>query len=47
MIAYTQTPKAEQTLAEWCGLEVRLSAYEKQFDMLSQEFYRRLRSGKS
>ena len=37
--------EAEQAFAEKRDLEVRLSAYEKQFNMSSQEFYRRFRSG--
>ena len=37
--------EAERALAERRDLEMRLSAYEKQFNMSSQEFYRRFRSG--
>ena len=37
--------EAERALAERRDLEARLSAYEKQFNMSSQEFYRRFRSG--
>ena len=37
--------EAEQARAERCDLEARLSAYEKQFNMSSQEFYHRFRSG--
>jgi len=37
--------EAKQALAERRDLEARLSAYEEQFNMSSQEFYRRFRSG--
>ena len=37
--------EAERVLAERRDLEARLSAYEKQFNMSSQEFYRRFRAG--
>ena len=37
--------EAERALAERRDLEARLSAYEKQFNMSSQEFYRRFRAG--
>ena len=37
--------EAERALAERRDLEARLFAYEKQFNMSSQEFYRRFRSG--
>ena len=35
----------EQAKAEQQDLERRLSAYEKQYNMSSEEFYRRFRSG--
>ncbi len=35
----------QQTQAEQRDLQIRLSAYEEQYDMLSEEFYRRFRSG--
>jgi len=38
--------EAERALTERRDLEARLSAYEKQFNMSSQEFYRRFRAGK-
>jgi hypothetical protein len=38
--------EAEQALAERRDLETRLSPYEEQFNMSSQEFYRRFRAGK-
>ena len=37
--------ETERILAERRDLEARLSAYEKQFNMSSQEFYRRFRAG--
>ena len=37
--------EADQALAERRDLEARLSAYEEQFNMSSQEFYRRFRAG--
>lgn len=37
--------EAERVLAERRDLEARLSAYEKQFNISSQEFYRRFRAG--
>ena len=38
--------EAERALAERRDLEARLSAYEGQFNMSSEEFYRRFRAGK-
>ena len=37
--------EAERALAERRDLEARLSAYEGQFNMSSEEFYRRFRAG--
>ena len=37
--------EAERALSERRNLELRLSAYEEQFNMSSQEFYRRFRAG--
>ena len=37
--------ETEQALTERRDLEARLSAYEGQFDMSSEEFYRRFRAG--
>ena len=37
--------EAERALAERRDLEARLSAYEGQFNMSSDEFYRRFRAG--
>ena len=41
---YGEQP-AERALAERRDLEARLSAYEGQFNMSSDEFYRRFRAG--
>ena len=35
----------EQAQAEQRDLQIRLSAYEEQYDLPSEEFYRRFRSG--
>jgi hypothetical protein len=37
--------EVERSRYELQRLEVRLSAYEQQYDMTSEEFYRRFRSG--
>ena len=37
--------ETEQALTELRDLEARLSAYEGQFDISSEEFYRRFRAG--
>ena len=39
------TAEIEQAKAEQRDLEIRLSAYEKRYNMPSEEFYRRFRSG--